>query len=57
MINKDERDRALRIIREIAAMLCSTSEGVAQASALKQAVDILERESESCKFDCRNKTE
>ena len=57
MTNLEERDRALRIIREVADMLQVTSEGIAQASALKQAATILERESESCKFDCRNKKE
>lgn len=56
MTDREERDRALRIIREIADMLGCTSEGVAQASALKQAATILERETVTCKFNCRDKS-
>lgn len=53
MTSQDETDRALRIIREVADMLTDTGEGVARASALKQAATILERETQTCKFNCR----
>ncbi len=58
MTDENERDRALRIIRDIASGIFHDAHIRDEvAHALNQAADLLERETETCKFNCRKESD